>query len=124
MPGSGLVVVVDDDASVRIAIARLLAGQGLAVRTFSSASELLAAMPSDVACVVVDVHLGGMNGFELDAELRARGAAWPLVFISAQDDDATRERAARSGAYLRKPFEVTELLQAIEETRVPGESMK
>ena len=112
--------VVDDDPSVRSALARLLASHGYPVRTFASATELLEFGPGDFGCVVVDVHLGGMSGFDLGELLRERGVLRPLVFISAQDDEATRARAGHPDQYLRKPFDVGDLLGAI--SRATGEA--
>jgi FixJ family two-component response regulator len=115
MPGA-LIVVVDDDASVRSSLARLLASAGYEVRSYASARDLLAAGAGDAACLVLDVHLGGMSGFELDERLRAEGSLVPVVFITAQDDDATRARATRTGAgrYLRKPFDADALFGALD----------
>lgn len=116
MPGA-LIVVVDDDASVRSSLARLLVSAGYQVRSYASARDLLAAgAAAEAACLVLDVHLGGMSGFELDERLRSEGSAAPVVFITAQDDDATRARAnrARPGCYLRKPFDADALFNALD----------
>jgi len=111
-----LISIVDDDLSVRRALRRLVQSAGYIVETFASACEFLASMPSDrTACLVLDIHLGGMSGFELQRRLAADRAAIPIIFITAHDDTATRERVRQSGgaAYLRKPFDKRALLDAI-----------
>src|SRR5262245_53278419 len=101
------VAVIDDDASVRRALQRLLQSAGFAVDTFATAREFLdAADWAQTACVVLDIHLPGMSGFELQEYLAVSGVPIPIVFITALDDVSTRERVQRAGAvgYLRKPF--------------------
>ena len=110
------VAVVDDDASVRRALSRLLRSAGFEVSTFGSAREYLDARHLHEAnCLVLDVHLGGMSGFELEERLRETGSMVPVIFITAHDDETTRERARRAGAsaYLPKPFDATALLDAV-----------
>lgn len=111
-----VVCVVDDDVSLLRALQRLLSAGGFGVTTFSSAEEFLQA-PSrgDVACLVLDVHLGGLSGFELQERLVASGSRIPVLFITARDDAPTREQARRAGAsdYLRKPFDDELLLAAV-----------
>src|SRR5262245_37741156 len=94
-----VVCVVDDDVSLLRALQRLLNAGGFGVETFSSAEEFLQA-PSrdDVACLVLDVHLGGLSGFELQERLLAAGSRIPVLFITARDDAPTRERARLAGA--------------------------
>jgi FixJ family two-component response regulator len=111
-----VITLVDDDLSVRRALSRLLQSAGYEVLTFSSAQELLDSRAGREAdCFVLDIHLGAMNGFELDERLRATGCRRPVIFITAHDDEATRDRArrVRPDGYLRKPFEATALLEAI-----------
>jgi FixJ family two-component response regulator len=111
-----VVCVVDDDASLLRALHRLLNAGGFAVSTFSSAEEFLQAPPRrDVACLVLDVHLSGLSGFELHERLVAAGQRIPVLFITARDDAPTRERARQAGAvgYLRKPFDDESLLAAV-----------
>ena len=113
-----LVVLADDDASVRRALPRLLRSAGFEVAAFASAAELFAAGIADEAhCLVLDVHLGEISGFELLERLRAAGTGTAAVFITAHDDAATRERAESAGAtaYLRKPFEAAIFLDAVRE---------
>ena len=104
--------IVDDDASLRSALARALRGSGLRVEAFGSAEEFLERGDLDAAdCIVLDIHLGGLSGFDLRDRLMAAGAAPPIVFITGHDDVFAR-RARESGALgcLRKPFDVSELL--------------
>ena len=111
-----VVCVVDDDVSLLRALHRLLNAGGFAVSTFSSAEEFLKAPPRrDVACLVLDVHLGGLSGFELHERLVASGQRIPVLFITARDDAPTRERARLAGAvdYLHKPFDDESLLAAV-----------
>ncbi|HKZ05215.1 MAG TPA: response regulator [Methylomirabilota bacterium] len=111
-----LVSVVDDDASVRRALRRLIQQAGFEVQTFASGAEALAENPArPAACLVVDVYLGDMTGFELQRVLAERGVNVPTIFITAHDDAATTEaaRRARVFAYLHKPIDGDSLLGAI-----------
>jgi FixJ family two-component response regulator len=111
-----LISIVDDDLSVRRALRRLVRSAGYTAETFASAHEFLDSVPSRrVACLVLDIHLNGMSGFELQERMAVDRAAIPIIFITAHDDAATRERARRTGvsAYLRKPFDEQVLLAAI-----------
>ena len=113
---SHLVVVVDDDASVRRALTRLLQSAGLRVITCASAAEFLATGVSSVPdCVILDVHLGGMSGLELLSQLRGSGYSLPVLIITAHDDPQTRVAAAQAGctAYLRKPLDAKVLLEEV-----------
>src|SRR5215470_11579655 len=84
--------VVDDDPDVRKALSRLLSGAGYSVMAFESAEAYLArAGDADPDCLLLDIRLGGMSGFELREELLRSGAEVPIVFITAQDDEATRQ---------------------------------
>ncbi len=114
--GGAVICIVDDDPSVRRALARLVRSCGLRVETFASASEYLdAEHPEGVACVVLDVYLGHMSGLDLRKQIVAQEDHPPVILMTAHDDATTRERIARSGApgYLRKPFEASALLSAI-----------
>jgi len=111
-----LVGVVDDDASILRAVRRLLASAGFAVKTFISGEELLAfEHPERIDCLVLDVHLSGLSGFDLQDRFAPSHPSVPVIFITAYDDEATQERARRAGAahYLRKPFDDHALIGAI-----------
>jgi FixJ family two-component response regulator len=119
------IVVIDDDASVRRALQRLLRSAGFTVETFATAREFLAADQwAQTGCLVLDIHLPGMSGVELQEYLAASGVPIPIVFITAHDDVSTRERVQRAGAvgYLRKPFEQGTLIEAISRAIGPDAS--
>jgi FixJ family two-component response regulator len=124
MPKSGpMISIVDDDRSVRRALRRLIGSAGYLVETFASGAEFLRSMPSTrTACLVLDIYLEGMTGFELQEQLAANRVAIPIIFMTAHDDAATRERIRRSGAagYLGKPFDGLALLDAIHRVAGPG----
>jgi FixJ family two-component response regulator len=108
-------VVVDDDSLLR-ALRRLLDAAGFRVETFSSAEQFLESEHRGRAdCLVLDVHLGGLSGLDLQERLRTSGVSMPIVTITAHDEQSTRERARRAGAieYLRKPFDDDSLIDAI-----------
>lgn len=114
--GSAVVGVVDDDPSLLRALKRLLVAGGFTVKVFSSAEEFLeSAHGRNANCLVLDVHLGGLSGFELNDRLIAAGTRIPVVFITAHDDPITRARARQLGAvaYLPKPFDDASLIGAI-----------
>jgi FixJ family two-component response regulator len=115
-PSGMFVFIVDDDLSVRRALRRLIKSAGFAVETFASGRDFLDSHPrSGSGCVVLDIHLGGMSGFEVQERLAIRGVEIPIIFITAHDDVVTRDRARSAGAvaYLRKPFDDRVLLDAI-----------
>ncbi len=110
------VLVVDDDASVRVALQRLIRSAGLVAETFASAEDLLETWPSDNSgCLIVDVQMPGLSGLELQTELAALGSTVPIIFITAHDDPNARSQALSGGAadFLEKPFDDDELIAAI-----------
>ncbi|HMW24470.1 MAG TPA: response regulator [Burkholderiaceae bacterium] len=120
-----LVVVVDDDLSMREALSSLIRSAGLRVETWASAAEFLDRIQDSQrpvegpACLVLDVRMPGMTGLELQQHLAERGAAgrpWPIVFITGHGDIPMTVRAMRAGAieFLPKPFSDQELLAAID----------
>jgi FixJ family two-component response regulator len=113
--GSALVAVIEDDPSFRRALQRLLALRGFRTEGFASAEEFLQAPATAAECIVLDIHLGGMSGLELQAALKANGVPLPIVFITAFDNPATQKRARDAGAagYLQKPFDDELLVSAI-----------
>jgi FixJ family two-component response regulator len=118
-----MISIVDDDLSVRRALRRLVGSAGYLVETFASAREFLGSTPSTrTACLILDIYMDGMSGFELQERLEAERLAIPIIFITAHDDAATRERIRRSGAagYLGKPFDGQALLDAIVRVAGPG----
>lgn len=114
---SPVIGVVDDDASILRALTRLLGAAGFTVKTFRSAEEFLALEhPESIDCLLLDIHMSGLSGFDLQERLVAQHIPIPIIFITAHDDAPTRERARKSGAvaYLRKPFDEHALIGAIE----------
>jgi FixJ family two-component response regulator len=110
------VFVVDDDPSVRKGLARLLRTAGHDIQAFASASEFLNQVDADVSgCLILDARMPGLSGKELQEELRARGVRLPVIFVTADDDPATRgrARAMKAAGFFRKPVDGTALLDAI-----------
>lgn len=114
---TALVYVVDDDASVRTAIGRLLRSVGLEIQVFASATEFLAfARPDRPSCVVLDVRMPRLSGLDLQQELAASGAALPVIFVTGHADVPMSVRAMKAGAvdFLPKPFHDQDLLDAVQ----------
>ena len=110
------IIVVDDDPGMNLALQRLLNAAGFRTITFSSAEALLQSDAIEsAACLVLDVHLPGLSGFELQRRLQQSGAMCPVIFITAYDDPVSQAEAAGAGAiaYLTKPFPGRQLLDAI-----------
>lgn len=110
------VAVVDDELPIRRALTRLLRSADYQVRCYASGVEFLAAREdTQPACLVLDVRMQGLTGFDVQARLQEQHIALPIVFITALDDPSDIERARRSGAValLRKPFGDNEFLAAV-----------
>lgn len=108
--------VVDDDASMRSSLMRLLGGAGYAVVCYATAEDLLGiAGPSLTGCVLLDLRLPGASGLELQEALAARGCVAPVVFLTAHGDVAASVRAMKGGAtdFLQKPVVADELFAAV-----------
>ena len=120
------VVVVDDDRSVNQAIKRLLLAAGFTVETFQSAEALLESDAAQRAgCLVLDVTLPGLSGFELQQRLKQRGAERPVIFITAHDVPSNQEQArkAQAVAYLPKPFPGLSLMAAVTDALASSENL-
>jgi FixJ family two-component response regulator len=116
MVSRALVVVVDDDLSVRESLPELLRQCGFATAAFASADDFLGSNVLDLtSCLVLDVVMPGLSGIELARELARQGRAMPIVFISGDGDESDRARMLREGAveFLFKPFSEAELLAAV-----------
>ena len=112
------VLVVDDDASVRKALARSIQAAGLNVKTFASARQFLdQGPPEGPGCLVLDVRMPGLSGLDLQAELKSRNIPTPIIFITGHGDIPVSVKAMKGGAvdFLTKPFKVANLIQVIQE---------
>jgi FixJ family two-component response regulator len=116
LAGTPLVSVIDDDESVRESLLLLLKQFGFSVNTFSSAEEfLLSHSRGQTRCLLLDFTLPGMTGLDLQQELRRRQTETPIIFITADRDEALRQRVLAAGAVecLFKPFTDMALLGAL-----------
>lgn len=110
------VIVVDDDAELRDALANLFASVGLTVSTFGSASELLdSKLPNTPACLVLDIRLPGVGGLEFQSHLARSGIELPIVFMTGHGDIPMSVKAMKAGAidFLTKPFRDQDMLDAV-----------
>ena len=110
------IYVVDDDVSVREAVGSLVRSVGLSVKTFASAQEMLAGLRMELpSCLVLDIQLPDMNGFELQQELASQDIQIPIIFLTGHGDIPMSVRAIKAGAleFLTKPFDDEYLLEAI-----------
>ena len=117
MPTNGLISIIDDDSSQRDALAGFVRSLGYDVRAFASAEEFLASGELDqLACAITDIHMPGMNGFELKQELSLRFSSVPVIMITARSEPDLEEKAMSHGAtcFLRKPIEADTLVDCIE----------
>jgi FixJ family two-component response regulator len=111
MNDAPVIAIVDDDVSVRRSLLRVVRSAGYQAEAFASAREFLAWLSTGrAACLVLDVQMDGMSGFDLQERL-----AVPIIFITAHDDAPMRARIAQSGAsaHLQKPFDARTVLNAI-----------
>jgi FixJ family two-component response regulator len=110
------VLVIDDDPLTRGALSSLFRSVGLSVRTFASATELLEhPLPAVPSCLVLDVRLPRLSGFDLQAELSRLGVKIPIIFITGHGDIPMSVQAMKAGAvdFLTKPFRDQEMLDAV-----------
>src|ERR1700730_15194144 len=115
MSDTGFVYVVDDDASVREGVARLIRSAGVMTQTFASGEEFLAtARPKNPSCLVLDVKLPGLTGLDLQREPAKSGVQVPIIFLTGYGDIPMPVRALKAGAahFLTKPFDDQDLLGA------------
>jgi len=109
--GAPTIAIVDDDASVRRSLLRVVRSAGFKAEIFASAREFLDWLPrNQAACLVLDIQMSEMSGFDLQRRL-----AVPVIFMTAHDDASTIERIEKSGAagHLRKPVDPRTVLRAI-----------
>jgi FixJ family two-component response regulator len=111
------VYIVDDDESIRKALQRLLRSVGYQALTFASAEDFLdSTCVRGMGCLILDIRLPGITGFDLQEKLVSEGAKYAVIFITAHDNPQWQERAKKAGAiaYLKKPFDEHSLLDAIQ----------
>ena len=111
-----IIAVVDDESPARTMLGRLLRLADYQVTPFATGEAFLASLATQrPACVVLDIHMPGLSGFDVQARLRAAQIPIPVVFITASDDPALDRQAASLSAVrvLRKPFSSDELMAAI-----------
>lgn len=108
--------IVDDDAAVRDSLSLLLELKGIAAHAYASAEAFLEAYDGQPGCVVVDLRMPGMSGLALQAELKRRGIALPVVMVTAYGDVPTARAALKAGAFdfVEKPIEEERLLATLE----------
>jgi FixJ family two-component response regulator len=114
------VVIIDDNPSMLQGLSRLVSAHGFRVRTFASAESFLDDFADcEADCLLLDIHLGGISGIDLQRRLISSGTDLPVIFMTAIDSEATRQEAFDAGcvAYLRKPFLAKLLIDAI--SRIP-----
>jgi FixJ family two-component response regulator len=125
MPERATVFIVDDDASVRRALQRLIRAAGYHVEAFDNAAAYLgkATPPPARCCLVLDIRMPGMSGLDLQRALNGTARAVPIIFITGHGDDDARSQALGAGAVdvLYKPLDEHVLLEAIERALGRGE---
>lgn len=128
MPRKTLIAVIDDDQSMARMLSRVIRAEGFGVEWFRSAEEFLnSAEPgesvfpaksralNDFDCLILDMNLPGMSGIDLQRQLNDSGVEIPIIFISGQAEEATRQHALAAGAagFFSKPFNIDSFLASI-----------
>jgi FixJ family two-component response regulator len=111
--------VIDDDASFRLALVESLCSLGYRARGFASAEEFIAGnREGSCDCIITDIQMPGISGFDLKRLLAARGSTVPVIMITARAEQGLEVKAAASGAVclFRKPFETDALIDCLERT--------
>jgi len=111
-----LVVIVDDDESIRSALQGLMKAVGLPAQAFASAEEFLeSGEQQETGCLIADIRMPGMSGLELQARLNADDCRIPIIFITAHGDEKMRLQALRAGAveFVAKPFDDEALVASV-----------
>jgi FixJ family two-component response regulator len=117
MPAAATVHVVDDDALFRNAVARMLRASGYHTEIYESADDFLTKRPkSEAGCILLDLQMAGVNGFELQERLVKAGSALPIIFLTAHGDIGAGVQAIKAGAedFLPKPVSGEALVQCVE----------
>nr|WP_204340037.1 response regulator [Rhizobium leguminosarum] len=116
------VAVVDDDASLRRSLGRLLNAYGFLAEEYASAEDFLARdRKKSIDCLVLDIDLGGMSGIDLQRRLKVEGTTLPVIIITALDAGSVKAEAEKAGcvAYLQKQFSGAALIAAINKALAP-----
>lgn len=116
IPVRSTIFIIDDDASVRRALCRVMTSAGLECQSFDSAEEFMATPhPAVGGCIVADMTMPGMSGLDLKPLLDAAGISYPLILLTAHDNEEMRTAARNAGAtaYFRKPVDTQALLDTI-----------
>jgi FixJ family two-component response regulator len=111
-----VIAIIDDEPSVLRGLKRLLDASNFNTAVFDSGEAFLErGITSDITCIVLDIHLGGMSGIDMRRRLKAQGSTTPVIFMTALDSPEVRNQAANAGcaAYLPKPFSGAALIDAI-----------
>ena len=115
-----VVAILDDEPEMRKALRRLLTSRGFLVQEYARGEDLLAALATHpLDCLLLDLHMPGVNGYDMLEAFRSRQIPVPVIVITAHDEPGTRERAEALGAsaYLKKPVDRDALLSAIKAAR-------
>ena len=116
-----MIAIVDDDEAMREALFDLLHVEGFRAVTFADAEAFLEQFENrETACLITDIRMPGLDGVDLQRQLRARGSALPVIFVTSDEDEGTRALAMASGAtaYFTKPLADAELIKVL--TRILG----
>jgi FixJ family two-component response regulator len=118
-----IIAIVDDEPSVLRGLSRLLNTHDFEAEAFNSGEAFLErGTTGGVACIVLDIHMGGISGIEMRRRLAAKGSTIPVIFMTAIDSPAVRKEAVAVGcaAFLAKPFSGRELIDAIRKATSPS----
>ena len=112
-----MITIVDDDEMVRSSIDSLIRSYGYRTLSFPSAEDFLqSGQVTQISCLITDLHMLGLSGLDLQSQLRAKGFATPVIFVTAYPEGTFRDRALQNGAvgFLNKPFNEDCLLTCID----------
>jgi two-component system response regulator FixJ len=115
-PQKKKIYILDDDKSVLRSLKILMVSYGFEVDTFSSSEKFFTAVPNNAnGCLILDIHMPGLNGWDTQQRLTKDGYNLPVIVITADKDDAFKEKALKAGAvgFLQKPFEDHYLLHMV-----------
>jgi FixJ family two-component response regulator len=110
------IYIVDDDVSVRRALKLLMLTYGFDVETYASPEDFFSAVPNNVpGCLIMDIHMSGLSGWDACLRLSKTGCKRPIIIISADKREGLKERAAKAGVlgFLQKPFNDRDLVDLI-----------